>query len=127
MSRSAENSQNHRMSGIGRDLESSSSPIPLPEQEHPDEVTQEGVQAGFECLQSRRLHNPPGQPVPVSVTLTEKKFLLKFKWNLLCSSLYPLPLVLSLVVTEKSLGPCLVNHLHFIHSSCHLLSISAGW
>ena len=35
-----------------------------------------------------------------SVTYTEKKFLLKFKWNLLCSSLNPLPLVLPLVVTE---------------------------
>ena len=57
--------QNHRMLGIGRDLKRSSSPIPLPEQEHLGEVTQEGVQAGFECLQRRRLHNLPGQPVPV--------------------------------------------------------------
>lgn len=48
---------------------------------------------------------PPGQPGPGSATLTGKKFLLKFKWNLLCSSLHPLPLVLSLVVTQKSLAP----------------------
>lgn len=46
--------------GFGRDFERSSSPIPLPEQEHPVEVTQEGVQAGFECLQRRRLHNLTG-------------------------------------------------------------------
>ena len=29
-------SQDHRISGIGRDLKRSSSPIPLPEQEHLD-------------------------------------------------------------------------------------------
>lgn len=40
-------SQNPRMSGVGRALESSSSAIPAMEQEHPDEVTQEGVQAGW--------------------------------------------------------------------------------
>ena len=40
-----------------------------------------------------------------SVTLTIKKFFLIFMWNLLCSSLHPLPLVLSLDVTEKSLTP----------------------
>lgn len=39
-----------------------------------------------------------------SVTLTIKKFFLIFMWNLLCSSLHPLPLVLSLGVTEKSLA-----------------------
>ncbi|XP_065688835.1 cilia- and flagella-associated protein 418 isoform X3 [Patagioenas fasciata] len=35
---------NHRMLGIGRDLKRSSSPIPLPKQDHLDEVTQECVQ-----------------------------------------------------------------------------------
>ena len=53
------------MSGIGRDLERSSSPIPLPEQEHLDQVTQERIQAGFECLQRSGPHNLSGQPVPV--------------------------------------------------------------
>ena len=45
---------------------------------------------------------PPGQPGPGSATLTRNKLLLKFKWNLLCSSLHPLPLVLSLVVTRRA-------------------------
>jgi len=36
-----------------------------------------------------------------SVTLRVKKFFLMFSWNLLC----PLPLVLSLDTTEKSLAP----------------------
>jgi len=40
-----------------------------------------------------------------SVTLRVKKFLLMFRWNFLCFSLCPLPLVLSLGTTEKSLAP----------------------
>ena len=40
-----------------------------------------------------------------SVTLPVKKFCLTFKRNLLCSSLHPLPLVLSVDVSEKSLAP----------------------
>jgi len=58
-------SQNHRMSGIGRDLERSSSPIPLLDKEHLDCVIQERIQVSFECLQRRRPHNLPEQPVPV--------------------------------------------------------------
>ena len=94
------------MVGIGRDLGRSSGPMPLPEQEQLDQVTQDRVQAGFECLWRRKLHKPPlGSLFSCSVTLTIKKFSLTFKWNLLCSSLHPLPLVLSLDVTEKSLAP----------------------
>jgi len=66
--------QNHRISGIGRDLERSSSLIPLLEQEHLDQVTQERVQVGFECLQRRRCHNLPGQPVPMFCYLYHKVF-----------------------------------------------------
>ena len=50
------------MSGIGMDLERS---IPLPEQEHLDQVTQECLQVGSECLQRRKPHNLSGQPIPV--------------------------------------------------------------
>jgi len=39
-----------------------------------------------------------------SVTLRVKKFFLMFRWNFLCFSLSPLPLVLSLGTTEKSLA-----------------------
>ena len=39
-----------------------------------------------------------------SVTLRGKKFFLMFSWNYLCFSLCPLPLVLSLGSTEKSLA-----------------------
>ena len=58
-------SQNHRMSGVGRDLCGSSSPNPLPKQGHLQQAAQDLVQAGLEYLQRRRLRNLPGQPVPV--------------------------------------------------------------
>ena len=58
-------SQNHRMSGVGRDLWGSPSPTPLLKQGHPEQAAQDRVQAGLEYLQRRRLHNLPGQPVPV--------------------------------------------------------------
>ena len=57
--------QNHRMLGVGRDLWGSSSPILLPKQGHLQEAAQDHVQAGLEYVQKRRLHNLPGQPVPV--------------------------------------------------------------
>ena len=58
-------SQNHRMFGVGRALQRSSSPTPLPQQGHLQQAAQDLVQAGFEYLQRRGLHSLPGQPVPV--------------------------------------------------------------
>ena len=60
-----QSSQNHRMEWVGRDLWRSSSPNSLLEQDHLEQVAQDGIQAGFEYLQRRRLHNLSGQPVPV--------------------------------------------------------------
>ena len=40
-----------------------------------------------------------------SIALTVKKYFLMFRGNLLCFSLCPLPLVLSLGTTDKSLAP----------------------
>jgi len=48
---------------------------------------------------------PLGNLFQCSVTLEEKKFFLMFKRNFLCFSLCPLPLVLPLGTTEKSLAP----------------------
>ena len=53
------------MVGVGRDLCESCSPTLLPKQGHLQEVVEDLVQAGLEYLQRRRLHNLPGQPVPV--------------------------------------------------------------
>ena len=49
------------MVGVRTDLCGSSSPNLLPKQRH----LQQAVEAGLEYLQRRRLHNLPGQPVPV--------------------------------------------------------------
>lgn len=57
--------KNHRISGIGRPLGRSFSPIPLMEQEYLDQVTQELIQVDLEDLQRRISHNILGQPVPV--------------------------------------------------------------
>jgi len=53
------------MEGVGRNLQESPSPTPLPKQGHLQQAAQGLVQASFEYLQRRRLHNPTGQPVPV--------------------------------------------------------------
>ena len=53
------------MVGVGRDLCGSSSPTLLPKQGHLQQTAQDFVQAGLEYLQRRRLHDLPGQPVPV--------------------------------------------------------------
>jgi len=53
------------MLGVGRDLCGSSSPTPLPKQGHIQHAAQDLVQADLEYLQRRRLHNLPGQPLPV--------------------------------------------------------------
>ena len=58
-------SQNHRMVGVGRDLWASSSPNPLMKPGHLAQVAQDFVQAGLEYFLRRRIHNLPGQPVPV--------------------------------------------------------------
>ena len=73
-------SQNHRMVGIGRDLCGSSSPNPLSKPGHLQQAAQDLVQAGLEYLQRRRLHNLPGQPVPVCSTLPAKASL-RFLWQ----------------------------------------------
>jgi len=48
-----------------KDLKRSPSTNTLLEQEHLDQVTQECIQLGSECLQRRRPHNLSRQPVPV--------------------------------------------------------------
>ena len=94
-----------RLVGVGRDLCGSSSPGP-----YWSRVTQSRLHRTL----SRRVLNisregesttPLGNLFQSSVTLRGKKFFLMFSWNFLCFSLCPLPLVLSLGTTEKSLAP----------------------
>lgn len=66
---------------------------------HPEQCAQAHVQAASEGLQAPR----PG-PVPVLHTHTAHMCFLMIRGNFLWSSLCPLPLVLSLVTTGKSLA-----------------------
>ena len=63
----------------------------------------------FEYLQGGALHSFSGQPVPVLSHSHGGKAFLMFRGNLLCFSLCPLPLVLPLGTTEKSLVPSFVH------------------
>lgn len=65
------------------------------------------VQTAFENLQGGRLYNISGQYLS---HITVKKCFLTYKGNLLCFSLGPLFLVLSLGTTEKSLSPSYLLH-----------------
>ena len=58
-------SQNHRIVGVGRDLERSLGPTPPAKAGSLEQAAQVGVQTGLEYLQRRTLHNLPGQPVSV--------------------------------------------------------------
>jgi len=98
-------SQTHRMAGAGRDLCGASSPTPPLKQGHLQQAAQDLVQGGLEYLQRRRLHSLPGQPVPVLRHPQSEEVLPHVQTNFLCFSLCPLPLVLSLGTTEKSLAP----------------------
>jgi len=90
------------MLGVGRDLCGTSSPTHLPKQSHLEQAAQDFVQVGLEFLQRRRLHNVPGQSVP-GLHHPQSEFFLMFRWNFLCFSLCPLPLVLSLDTTEEKM------------------------
>jgi len=91
-------------SSATRDLCGSPSPAPLLKQGHLEQAAQNLVQVGLEYLQRRRLHSLPRQPVPVLCHPQSEDVLPHVRQNFLCFSLCPLPLVLSLGTTEKSLA-----------------------
>lgn len=91
--------ENPRMVGVGRDLWR----FPLPQQGHPEQVTQECIQVGLGFLQTGRLHTLPGQ-FQCSATLHGKRFFLMLRWNSTWFSLWPLLLILLLGTAGKSLA-----------------------
>jgi len=93
------------MVGVGRDLSGSSSTTLLPKQGHLQQAAEDLVQAGLEYLQSSRLHNLPGQPVPVLSHPQREEVQPHFQMELPVLQFAPIALVLSLGTTEKSLAP----------------------
>ena len=83
----------------------SSSPPPLPKQGLLQQAAQDLVQWVFNISREGDSTTSLGSLFQCSVTLRGKKFLLMLRRNFLCFRLYPLPLVLSLGTTEKSLAP----------------------
>lgn len=77
---------------------------PLAQAEPPRTDCPHDIQMALDYLQGWRLHNILNKPEPMLPHPHSKKMcFLMFRWNLLYFSLCPLPLVLSLANTEKSL------------------------
>ncbi|XP_048819769.1 uncharacterized protein LOC125701581 [Lagopus muta] len=85
-------SQNHRITRVGRDPKDHVVPTPLPSRAtkhtHSDQVAQDPVQPGLKHVQGRGIHNLPGQPVPgpnhspskeLPPNIQPKSFLLQLK------------------------------------------------
>ena len=98
-------SQNHRMVGVGRDLCMSSSPTPLPSRDSYSRLHRTLSRWVLNISREGDSTTSLGSLFQCSVTLRGKNFFLMFRRNFLCLSLCPLPLVLSLGTTEKSLAP----------------------
>ena len=83
----------YRMAWVEKDHNDHPVPTPCYVQgcQRPDHAAQSHIQPGLECLQGWSIHNLLGQPVPV-----RHHFLLISNLNLLCLSLKPFPVVLSL-------------------------------
>jgi len=96
--------QNHTTVKVGRELWRSSSPTPLLKQGHLQPVSQDHDQTAFEYLQGWRLHQLPGQPVPVLGHPHNEKLFPDVRGILLCFRWCQLLLVLLLGTTEKRLA-----------------------
>jgi len=98
-------SQNHRMLGVGRDLWGSPSPTPCRSRVTQSRLHRTASRRGCNISRKGDSTTSLGSLGQGSITLRGKKFFLRFRQNFLCFSLFPLPLVLSLGTTEKSLAP----------------------
>lgn len=104
---------------------------PLLQQEHPERITQVHVQEASADLQGGDSIAFLGSLCRRSITQTAREYCLMVRVNFLCSRLCPLPFVLALGTTEKSLDPS------SLHSPFRYLwtrwmrspwaSVSPGW
>ena len=98
-------SQNPSTVGVGRDLCGSPSPTPCPSRVTHSRLHSTAARRGWNISREGDSTASLGSLGQGSGTLRGKKFLLGFSWSFLCFSLCPLPLVLSLGTTGKSLAP----------------------
>jgi len=94
-------SQKHKVVEVGRHLWRSSGPAPLFMQGHLELVVQDHIQLAFRYFQGGGIHNFPEQPMPVLSHPDKKSVFPDIQTE---SPVFhcPLPLVLSLGITEKS-------------------------
>ena len=97
--------ENHSMVGVGRDLCGSPSPTLCPRRVTHSRLHSTASRRGWNISREEDSTTSLGSLGQGSVTLRVKKFFLMFSWNFLGFSLCPLPLVLSLGTTGKSLAP----------------------
>ena len=93
------------MVGVGKDLCGSSSPTPCRSRVTYSRLHRTLSRWVLNISREGDSTTSLGSLFQCSITLRGKKFFLMFRWNFLGFSLCPLPLVLSLGTTEKSLAP----------------------
>ena len=93
------------MFSVGRALCGSPSPTPCPSRVTHSRLHSTASRRGCNISREGDSTASLGSLGQGSVTLRGKKFFLGFSWSFLYSSLCPLPLVLSLGTTGKSLAP----------------------
>ena len=107
--------QNHIIVGLGRDLQRSWSPTPLPKQAPYSRLHRLASRKVFTISREGEFRTSMGSLFQCSITLTEKKFLHILVRSFLCSSLWLFPLVLSPQTTEKRLPISLcLPHLRYL-------------
>ena len=97
-------SRNHRIIEVGSDLWRSLGPTPLLKKGYLKLVAQDHVQMSFEYLQGWRLRNLSGQAVQVLSHPHSEKMFPDIQGEPPVFQFVPLPLVLSLGTTKKSLA-----------------------
>ena len=95
----------HRMVGVGRDLCGSPSPTPCRSRVTQSRLHRTASRQVLNICREGDSTTSLGSLGQGSITLRGKKFFLMFSWSFLCFSLCPLPLVLLLGTTGKSLAP----------------------
>lgn len=97
------NSWSHIIIQVGRVLRRPFVPTPYLNRTQQEQVAQDEVQWSSDCFQWRRHHSLSGNLLRCFTTHMVEIFFLVTFWNFLCCNWYPLPLVLLVYTSKKSL------------------------
>lgn len=96
---------NHTVCEVGKHFWRPSGPNLLLKQKHPGQGAQAHIQVDFEDIRGGDYTTSLDSVCQCSITCIVKKCFLMFRRILLCFSLCPMPLVLSLGTSENSVAP----------------------